>query len=118
MRWFWIDRFTEFERGRRAVAIKAIATSEEQFDGYSPGFAFMPGSLMLEGMAHTAGLLIGELEGYSQRVVLSKIGKAIFHNLAVPGDVLRYEATITDVKQDGALATVVGYVGSKLIAEV
>jgi len=27
MRWFWIDRFTEFERGRRAVAIKALALS-------------------------------------------------------------------------------------------
>ena len=57
MRWFWIDRFTEFERGRRAVAIKTVALSEEQFDGYSPGFPVMPGSLMIEGMAQTAGLL-------------------------------------------------------------
>jgi 3-hydroxyacyl-[acyl-carrier-protein] dehydratase len=118
MRWFWIDRFIEFERGRRAVAVKAVATSEEQIDGYSPGYAIMPGSLMIEGMAHTAGLLVGEMEGFSQRVVLAKIGKAVFHGFAVPGDLLRYEATITDVKRDGALATVNGYVGNELRAEV
>ena len=118
MRWFWIDRFTEFERGRRAVAIKGVALSEEQFDGYSPGFPVMPGSLMIEGMAQTAGLLIGEMEGFSQRVVLAKIGKAIFHRPATPGDLLRYEATITDVKGDGALASVNGYIGDELIAEV
>src|SRR5688572_31778986 len=118
MRWFWIDRFTEFERGRRAVAIKGIAMCEEQLDGYTPGFPVMPASLMIEGMAHTAGLLIGEMEGFSQRVVLAKIGKAVFHGLAVPGDLLRYEATITDVKKDGAIATVHGYVGDELRAEV
>src|SRR4029079_12733235 len=118
MRWFWIDRFTEFERGRRAVAIKGVALSEEQFDGYSPGFPVMPGSLMIEGMAQTAGLLIGEMEGFAQRVVLAKIGKAIFHRPAVPGDLLRYAATIADVKGGGALASVNGYIGDELVAEV
>jgi len=118
MRWFWIDRFTEFERGRRAVAIKGVALSEEQIDGYSPGFPVMPASLMIEGMAQTAGLLIGEMEGFAQRVVLAKIGKAIFHRPAVPGDLLRYEATIADVKGDGSLASVNGYIGDELVAEV
>jgi 3-hydroxyacyl-[acyl-carrier-protein] dehydratase len=118
MRWFWIDRFTEFERGRRAVAIKGVALSEEQFDGYSPGFPIMPASLMIEGMAQTAGLLIGEMEGFSQRVVLAKIGKAVFHRHAMPGDTLRYEATIADIKGDGAIATVTGHIGNDLVAEV
>ena len=118
MRWFWIDRFIEFERGRRAVAIKALGLSEEQFDGYTPGFATMPGSLMIEGMAQTAGLLVGEMGGFAQRVVLAKIGKAVFHRPATPGDVLRYEATITDVKGDGALASVNAFVGNERVAEV
>jgi len=118
MRWFWIDRFTEFERGRRAVAIKSVALCEEQIDGYCPGFPLMPGSLIIEGMAQTAGLLIGEMEGFSQRVVLAKIGKAIFHRPATPGNQLRYEATITDVKGDGALASVNGFIGDDLVAEV
>jgi 3-hydroxyacyl-[acyl-carrier-protein] dehydratase len=117
MRWFWIDRFTEFERGRRAVAIKSVALSEEALDGYNPGFPVMPGSLIIEGMAQTAGLLIGEMEGFAQRVVLAKIGKAVFHLPARPGDTLRYEAKIADVKGDGALATVTGHIGEELAAE-
>ena len=78
----------------------------------------MPASLMIEGMAQTAGLLMGEMEGFAQRVVLAKIGKAVFHRPAVPGDLLRYEATIADVKGDGALASVNGFVGDELVAEV
>ena len=42
MRWFWIDRFTEFERGRKAVAIKSVALSEEALDGYNPAFRSCP----------------------------------------------------------------------------
>lgn len=125
MRWFWIDRFLEFERGRRAVAIKNVAMAEEQFDGYSPGFAVMPGSLIIEGMAQTAGLLVGEMEGFTQRVVLAKVGKAVFHQPAMPGHQLRYTATLTDVKTDGALASVVSHIvgpsapaGDQLQAEV
>ncbi|HEY2412719.1 MAG TPA: 3-hydroxyacyl-ACP dehydratase FabZ family protein [Pirellulaceae bacterium] len=118
MRWFWIDRFTEFERGRRAVAIKALALSEEQFDGYTPGYPVMAGSLMIEGMAQTAGLLVGEMEGFAQRVVLAKIGKAVFQRTVTPGEMLRYEATITDVKSDGALASVNAFIGEELVAEV
>jgi 3-hydroxyacyl-[acyl-carrier-protein] dehydratase len=117
MRWFWIDRFVEFERGRRAVAIKTVAMSEEQFDGYSPGFPVMPGSLILEGMAQTAGILVGEIDGFAQRVVLAKVGKAVFHRPATPGDVLHYTATLADVKGDGAIATVTSHIGKELQAE-
>ena len=55
MRWYWIDRFEEFVRGQRAVAIKNLALSEEQFDGYSPGFPLMPGVLMCEAAAQLCG---------------------------------------------------------------
>ena len=118
MRWFWIDRFTEFVRGQRAVAIKAIATSEEQIDDYSPGFPVMPASLMIEGMAQTAGLLVGEMDGFNQRVVLAKIAKAVFERPATPGETLRYEAQIADVKRDGAFATVTAHIGNEQVAEV
>jgi len=118
MRWFWIDRFTEFVRGKRAVALKALTLSEEQFDSYTPGFPVMSSSLMIEGMAQTAGLLVGEIEGFAQRVVLAKIGKALFHRPAMPGETLRYEATIADVKGDGALASVNAFIGEELVAEV
>jgi len=118
MRWFWIDRFTEFVRGQRAVAVKNIAMCEEEIDGYCPGFPVMPGSLMIEGMAQTAGILIGEMDGFNQRVVLAKIGKAVFNRAVIPGETLRYEAQVADVKRDGAFATVMAYVGDEQVAEV
>ena len=123
MRRYWIDRFEVFVRGQRAVAIKNVALSEEPFDGYSPGYPVMPASLIVEGMAQTAGLLIGEMDGFAQRVVLAKIGKAVFHFPAHPGDTLRYTATILDMKSDGAMATVTSHVahapgGQKLQGEV
>jgi 3-hydroxyacyl-[acyl-carrier-protein] dehydratase len=118
MRWFWIDRFEEFVRGKRAVAIKNIALSEEQLDDYSPGFPVMPASLVIEGMAQTAGLLIGEMSGFEHRVVLAKIGKAVFQFPARPGDTLRYEATILDVKTDGAMASITSRIGDRLHGEV
>jgi len=91
--------------------------AEEQFDDYSPGFPVMPSPLIIEGMAQTAGLLIGEMSGFEARVVLAKIGKAIFHRPVRPGETLRYEATIVDAKKDGALATVTGHVEDELVAE-
>jgi 3-hydroxyacyl-[acyl-carrier-protein] dehydratase len=118
MRWFWIDRFEEFVRGKRAVAIKCVALAEEQFDDYSPGFPVMPASLVIEGMAQTAGLLIGEMSGFEHRVVLAKISKAVFHFSARPGDTLRYRATILDVKNDGAMAEITSHVGDRLQGEV
>lgn len=118
MRWFWIDRFIEFERGRRAVALKAVSMAEEQLDNYLPGYPVMPSSLIIEGLAQTAGLLIGESSGFEARVVLAKVSKAVFHRQAVPGDVLRYSASIVNKSSDGAIANCTSHIGDSLHAEV
>ncbi|QDU30378.1 3-hydroxyacyl-[acyl-carrier-protein] dehydratase FabZ [Anatilimnocola aggregata] len=118
MRWYWIDRFLEFERGKRAVAIKAVTMSEEQHDSYLPGYPVLPSSLMIEGMAQTAGILVGEMSGFEERVVLAKINKAVFHAPTECGDTLRYNAVLQDVQKDGAIASVTAHVGDELRAEV
>ncbi|WP_254508699.1 beta-hydroxyacyl-ACP dehydratase [Anatilimnocola floriformis] len=118
MRWYWIDRFTEFKRGKSATSIKCVTMSEEQHDSYLPGYPVMPSSLMIEGMAQTAGILVGEMSGFEERVVLAKIGKAVFHTPTECGDVLRYSAVLQDVQKDGAIASVTAHVGDELKAEV
>lgn len=118
MRWYWIDRFLEFKRGQRAVAIKAVTMSEEQHDQYMPGYPMLPSSLIIEGSAQTAGILVGEMSGFAERVVLAKVGKAIFHRPVECGDVIRYTAVLQDVQKDGAIASVVGHVGDEVRAEV
>lgn len=118
MRWFWIDRFIEFESGRRAVAIKNVAMSEPQVDGYTDGFPTMPASLIVEGLAQTGGLLVGEQNEFRERVVLAKLGKARFHFQATPGDTLRYTAEVEVIKDDGAIVHGRSHVGDRLQADV
>lgn len=118
MRWLWIDRFVEFESGRRAVAIKNVSLAEEQLDGYLPGFNYMPASLIVEGLAQTGGLLVGEAGGFRERVVLAKIGKAVFHRTVLPGDQLTYTTEIRDISEQGAIVNGTSRVGTELQAEI
>ena len=102
MRWIWIDRFVEFESGRRAVAIKNVTLAEEHVHDHFPGFPMMPECLMIEAMAQTAGILVGEAQGFREKVILAKIGKAVFFNYVQPGDSLRLEAEISTISPEGA----------------
>ena len=117
MRWFWIDRFTEFESGKRATSIKTVSLAEEQMHDHFPGAPIMPNSLILEGLALTGGLLAAELGGWKDRVVLAKIAKAKFHIPAVAGDTLTYRATLDDHNKTGAIASLTSHIGEQLQAE-
>ncbi len=118
MRWFWIDRFIEFESGRRAAAEKAITLAEEQLDDYIPGFPVMPASLIVEGFAQTGGLLIGEHFEFRERVVLAKVGKAKFFREARPGEVLTYEVEAEYIAPDGSGIRGTGRIGDEPFCEV
>lgn len=118
MRWFWIDRYTEFESGRAAAAIKNVSLSEDHLHDHFPGAPVMPNSLIVEGLAQTGGLLVAEHGGYEQRVVLAKVAKARFHFAATPGDTLVYRTTIDDVHKDGAVVSGTSHVGQQLQGEV
>ena len=118
MRWFWIDRFLEFEHRRRAVAVKNISLAEDCMEEHLPGFPVFQNTLVIEGIAQTGGLLAGEASGFLERVVLAKVAKAVFHFQAVPGDTLTYAATLEDIKPDGAICVATSHCGSRLHAEV
>ena len=117
MRWFWIDRFDEFVRGKHATAVKNVSLAEEHMHDHFPGVALMPNSLVVEGMAQTAGLLVADAIEFNRRVVLAKVAGAEFHFDAVPGDTLRFEATVLDLKPTGSLAKVVSTVGDRTQGE-
>ena len=103
MRWWWIDKFTAFESGKSAQTVKCISLAEEQIDGYFPGYPIMPHSLVIEGLAQTGGLLVGQLSDFKRSVVLAKISKAKFHSSPRPGDQLCYSAVLERIEPDGAL---------------
>ena len=105
MRWIWIDRFVRFEPGKTAQAVKNVSLAEEHLHDHFPGYPVMPAALIIEGMAQTAGLLICEASGFKEKVILAKITKAIFNDLAVPGDRLLYTAKIEQINEQFAVTT-------------
>jgi 3-hydroxyacyl-[acyl-carrier-protein] dehydratase len=108
MRWIWVDRILELERARRCVAIKNISLAEEVLHDHFPATAtrrpipVMPNTLIIEGMAQTAGILVGHANDFAEKVILAKIGKAEFTAAARPGRTLRYTATIERIDATGA----------------
>ncbi len=118
MRWFWIDRFTQFESGRSATAVKNVSLAEEHLHDHFPGAPLMPNALVIEGLAQTGGLLVAEQRAFVERVVLAKVARARFHVPARPGDTLVYQVAIDDIHKDGAIVSGTSHVGSRLQAEV
>lgn len=118
MRWYWIDRFVEFESGRRAKAIKNISLAEEHMHDHFPGYPIMPNSLIVEGLAQTGGLLVCEHGRFQEKVVLAKVPKLRFHCEAVAGDTLLYTATVEYIHADGAMVTATSHKGDVLQGEM
>lgn len=102
MRWIWIDKFERFEPGAAAVAVKNVSLAEEHLHDHFPGFPVMPGSLMIEGMAQTAGILVGAARNFQEKVILAKIRSAAFTRLVRPGEQIVYSAKIVHVNEQGA----------------
>ncbi len=118
MRWIWIDKFVEFESGKRAVSVKNVSLAEEHLHDHFPGFPTMPASLMIEAMAQTGGILVGEVRGFKEKVILAKVSKAKFYDIVRPGDQLHLEAVIENIVDEAA--NIVGTIrcGEKTIAEI
>lgn len=103
MRWIWIDKFVDFVPGQRASAVKHVSLAEEYLSDHFPGFPVMPPTLIIEGMAQTAGILVGEARGFAENVILAKIRLAEFDDIAVPGDQLRYDAVVQSIDERAAM---------------
>ena len=103
MRWIWIDRFTEFRRGEFARAVKQWSLAEDLFADHFPGYPVVPAALMIEGLAQTGGILVGEANDFREKVILAKIPKAVFHRDVLAGAELVYEATMIQLRAEGAV---------------
>ncbi len=118
MRWIWIDRFVEFEPGRRAVAIKNVSLAEDHLHDHWEACPIMPASLMIEGMAQTAGILVGQARDFAEKVILAKVAKAEFDDIVTPGDQLRYEATLQTIAPEAAVTEGLVHRGDETIGRV
>ena len=118
MRWIWIDKFLEFNSGKSAVSLKNVTLAEEHLHDHFPGFEIMPECLMIEAMAQTAGILVGEARNFEEKVILAKIKKAVFYHYVRPGDTIILRADIESIAPEAA--STIGTIkrGEELIAEI
>jgi 3-hydroxyacyl-[acyl-carrier-protein] dehydratase len=88
-----VDRIIEMQGDERGIGIKNVTANEPHFLGHFPGNPVMPGVLVLEGMAQTAGTLCIRArpgQGKPGIVYFLTIDKAKFRKPVVPGDTIEY----------------------------
>jgi len=118
MRWIWIDKFLEFNSGKNAVALKNVTLAEEHLHDHFPGFSVMPECLMIEAMAQTAGILVGQARNFEEKVILAKINKAVFYHYVRPGDTITLHARIDSITPEAAGTSGEIHRGDETIAKI
>ena len=116
----FVERLSDIVPNESAVGHKAVSFNEPHFQGHFPEYAVMPGVLIVEAMAQTAGALVVHSLGQasaSQRVYFMTIDKARFRKPVRPGDMLRFP--VKALRHRGPVWRFEGkaYVGDELCAE-
>jgi 3-hydroxyacyl-[acyl-carrier-protein] dehydratase len=116
VRHFWLDRILQLEPGVRAIGVKAVALSEDEFEAHFPGNPVLPGIYLLEGLAQTAGVLIHQSTEGRLLAVMVSIDRVRFLGFARPGDQVRLEAEIEAITGTVARTRGTALVGEQTLA--
>jgi len=115
-----IDRVTDIRGDEHGIGIKNVTINEPHFLGHFPENPVMPGVLMIEGMAQTAGVLclrLMEPRAAQRKVFFLTIDKAKFRKPAVPGDTLEYHVDKIAHRRNMWWYRAEAKVGDTLVAE-
>jgi beta-hydroxyacyl-ACP dehydratase FabZ len=98
-----VDRVIECDDQKRIVGIKNVTVNEPFFQGHFPGMPIMPGVLQLEAMAQTAGILLNRVAKVAGVIpYFMTIDKVKFRKLVKPGDQMRIEVELTNIRSKSA----------------
>ena len=98
-----VDRVLEVKKGKYCKALKNISGNEEVFQGHFPSQAVLPGVMIIEALAQTAGIVIhsGKEDASSSEIVFfAGIDKAKFRIPVVPGDQLVLETNLINQRSN------------------
>ena len=98
-----VDRVLEVKKGKYCKALKNISGNEEVFQGHFPSQALLPGVMIIEALAQTAGIVIhsGKVDASSSEIVFfAGIDKAKFRIPVVPGDQLVLEISLINQRRN------------------
>lgn len=113
-----VDRVVEHERGRRVLALKNVTVNEPFFQGHWPGRPIMPGVMIIEALAQSAGILIADRHHpLDCAVLIAAIDDVKIRRPVVPGDQLYIEVVALRLKERTAHVQATARVGDKLAAE-
>ncbi|MGH7369670.1 MAG: 3-hydroxyacyl-ACP dehydratase FabZ [Candidatus Methylomirabilaceae bacterium] len=115
-----IDRILEFQPGRRIIALKNVTINEVFFQGHFPGHPIMPGVLVIEAMAQAGGVLLMQtlnLTAEKKLFYFTGIDRARFRRPVVPGDQVKFEVEILQLRRRNCRMRGHAYVEDKLAAE-
>ena len=94
-----VDRIVELVPGERAVGIKQVTANEPQFTGHFPERPIMPGVLMVEALAQTAGVAVMTLDEYRGKLGLfAGIDECRFRRMVIPGDTLLLKVEVEKLR--------------------
>jgi UDP-3-O-[3-hydroxymyristoyl] N-acetylglucosamine deacetylase/3-hydroxyacyl-[acyl-carrier-protein] dehydratase len=114
-----VDRILEIEEKKRIVGLKNVSINEPFFQGHFPGHPIMPGVLIIEAMAQVGGmLLMGSIEDPEKKVVyFMSLDNVKFRRPVKPGDQIRFELEIVQLRGPVCKMRGVGKVEGEVVAE-
>jgi|SRR5512143_3056017 beta-hydroxyacyl-ACP dehydratase FabZ len=114
-----VDRIVDYEPGKRVVGLKNVTLNEPFFAGHFPGAPVMPGVLIVEAMAQTAGvMMLASLPDRQTKLVFfTGIDGAKFRHPVVPGDQLKLVLTVLKLRPRYIKLRGEAYVDGQLVAE-
>ena len=119
MRFYLVDKVTEFNKGQLIKGWKNVSMTEPFFTFHFPRHPVMPGVLIIEAMAQLAGLLIElSVPGSDyKKAILSIVDKTKFRFMVRPGDRLEMEAKLENSSEHGASCWVKASVDGKALTD-
>lgn len=113
-----VDRILELEEGKRAVGLKNVTINEYFFQGHFPNYPVMPGVLIVEAMAQVGAVAMLRQPEFAGKIAfLAGLDKVRFRRQVVPGDQLRLEVELVQLRGSIGKAEGKAFVDGQLVAE-